>query len=77
MLTESKTFTRCVPVTPSDTVRFGLSVIFVGGTGNIVVVDEGGNTTLFTAVAANTTLPGLWCGVNATSTTATAITRGF
>lgn len=68
-------YDNAVGVTPSDTETFKLSKIFVGGTGNITVKLQDGRTRLYTAVAANTTLPVLCIGVMAAGTAATDISR--
>lgn len=46
-------------ITPADDVVLGLDLraLFVGGAGNLVLVDYDGNTATFTGVAAGTMLP--------------------
>lgn len=44
--------------------------LYVGTTGDVVVVDEGDNATTFTAVPAGTVLPIIGKRVNSTNTTA-------
>jgi hypothetical protein len=65
-------------VTPSDTVNFDFgngitSALYVGGTGNMVVVLQDGTAVTFTGVVAGSMLPLSAKRVNATSTTATNI----
>lgn len=62
-------------ITPSDTVNCVAMFrgIYVGGAGNIVVVDLSGNVTTFTAVPVGTQLNIAGRRVNATSTTATLL----
>lgn len=64
---------KWVAVTKSDTVNFprGVCAIYVGGTGDVVLVDEDGNAVTFSAVPAGTILPCQAVRVNSTSTTAT------
>ena len=63
-------------ITPSDTNEstFALA-LYIGGSGNVTVVTEGGETVLFTAVPAGTILPIRVKEVSATGTTATSIVR--
>lgn len=68
--------TKAAVVTPSDTVNIpgGPALgLYVGGTGNVVVVNNDDTTALFTAVPAGTILPLVVKRVNTTSTTATLI----
>lgn len=60
-------------ITKSDTVNFAFTVrgIYVGGTGDVVVVTERGNTVTFSAVPVGVILPVRAIRVNSTSTTAT------
>jgi len=71
-------------VTPSDTVKLQYNgenarckALFIGGAGNVSVVDENGLVTTFTGVLAGTTLPVAVDQVNATLTTATNIVAYF
>lgn len=71
-------FNHLFTITPSDTVDFAApeipDAIYVGGTGNIVVVMQDGTTKTLTGVLAGTVYPlsGLR-RINSTSTTATAM----
>jgi hypothetical protein len=60
-------------ITPSDSVNFTYAIrgIYVGGTGNIVVVNENGSTVTFSNVPVGLILPVRCIRVNSTSTTAT------
>jgi len=60
-------------ISKSDTVNFAYVVrgIYVGGTGDVVAVTEGGTAVTFSSVPAGTTLPIRAIRVNSTSTTAT------
>jgi hypothetical protein len=58
-------------ITPSDTANVALVGIYVGGTGNVAVVDSNGVTTTFTACPVGFVLNGLISKVKATGTTAT------
>ncbi len=64
-------------ITPSDTAGNGLPNftrgLFVGGAGNLVVIDTQGNTTTFTNVQAGQILPIAVQQVKATGTTCTNI----
>ena len=67
-------YTRAVAITTSDTVALPGGVckaIYVGGAGNVVVLDAFGNTTTFNGATAGSTLPIGAVRVNATLTTAT------
>lgn len=66
-------------VTPSDTVDFTLvaRAIYVGGAGNVTVVNEDSTTALFTAPPVGTIIPGRFRRVNATNTTATLLVAGY
>lgn len=59
-------------ITPSDSVNFTYNVrgIYVGTTGNVVAVTEGGTAVTFSSVPAGTILPIRASRVNSTSTTA-------
>lgn len=65
--------TALVAITPSDTVNFAAPArgIYVGGSGNIVVVDLQGNAVTLVGAVAGTILQVAALRVNATSTTAT------
>lgn len=60
-------------ITPSDTVNFAYPVrgIYVGGTGDVTVVDMNGTAVLYKAVPTGQTIPIKASRVNATGTTAT------
>lgn len=60
-------------ITPSDSTDFDHTTrgIYVGGSGNLVVVDQGGTTCTFTGVLAGVVYPIRAKRVNSTSTTAT------
>ena len=60
-------------ITPSDSTNFNYTVrgIYVGGTGNVAAVTEGGTAVTFSSVPAGTILPVRAVRVNSTSTTAT------
>tara|TARA_R110000803_G_scaffold118785_1_gene187132 strand:- start:212 stop:511 length:300 start_codon:yes stop_codon:yes gene_type:complete len=62
-------------VTTSDTARFAKPArgLYIGGSGNIVVVLPDNTTVTFTGVLIGSTLPVACIGVNSTSTTATNI----
>lgn len=62
-------------VTPSDSVDFTVFVrsLYVGVSGNVVVVNYDGSTVTFTAVPAGSILPVCCRRVNATNTSATNI----
>ena len=65
---------NAIAVTPSDTIDLThASTLYIGGTGNIKVNTEGGQTTTFTAIQKGTTLPVLVKRVWSTDTTATSI----
>jgi hypothetical protein len=80
-------YTRVVAITPSNVTVYGFQSgaaggntvnedicgIWVGGLGNMNIVDQDGNTTLITAIAAGTFLPISPKQILATSTTATLI----
>jgi hypothetical protein len=63
-------------VTPSDTtdLNFVTTALYVGGAGDVTIIDANGNTTLFKAVPVGTTLNVSAARVKATGTTATNIT---
>ena len=58
-------------VTPSDTTVFQPGVLYIGGTGNVSVVTQGGDTVTFTNVANSFLLPVKIVQVRSTGTTAT------
>lgn len=62
-------------VTPSDTVSFTVRprALYVGGAGNVTVVNDDGTTCLFSNVPSGAILPISPKRVNATATTATLI----
>jgi hypothetical protein len=62
-------------VTPSDgtDLAFVTRSLYVGGPGTLTIIDQNGNTTLFTGVLANTVIPVRAARVKATGTTATNI----
>jgi len=63
-------------VTPSDTVAIKggpARALYVGGTGDVVAINENGAAVKFVAVPAGSILPIVTSRVNATNTTATDI----
>ena len=60
-------------MTPHDSTDFASAArgIYVGGTGDVVVVNFDDTTATFKAVPVGTVIPGLFRRVNSTSTTAT------
>ena len=72
--TSESAFTA-VAITPSDSTNFTFVVrgIYVGGAGNVVIVNQDLTTCTFTGVPAGTILPVKAVRVNSTSTTATAM----
>lgn len=64
--------TRAFAITPSDETNFSRTTrgIYVGTTGNVVVVFDDASTVTFTSVPAGMILPVRAIRVNATSTTA-------
>lgn len=68
--------TSSVTVTPSDTVDFttGRCVgLYIGGAGNVSLVEPSGATVVFTGLLAGTIYPFACTRVNDTDTTATLI----
>lgn len=75
-ITPSGPGTRCVAVTASDATSytFGCArALYVGGAGNVVVVNPDNTTCTFTGVPAGTILPVYHKRVNSTNTTATSM----
>ena len=62
-------------VTPSDSTNFSAPFrgVYVGGSGNIVIVTLGGNAVTFVGVAAGIILPVCGIRINNTNTTATSM----
>ncbi len=78
MRQENSIYTHGENFAPSDSVTFGPSRIYVGGTGNDATRDtDGGPIITWTAVPAGSVLPALAVQVMATGTTATNIIRMF
>jgi hypothetical protein len=74
--TATHTATVCLAVTPSDSTDLTYSTcraIYVGGDGNISIVDGAGTTVVFIGLTANSILPVQTARINATGTTATSI----
>jgi hypothetical protein len=74
--TATHSATVCLAVTPSDSTDLTYSTcraIYVGGDGNISLVDGNAATIVFTGVTAGSILPVQTARVNATGTTATSI----
>jgi hypothetical protein len=66
----------CRTITPNDGADLpipGCRAIYVGGAGNISIVDLTGTTVVFTGVLSGGVLPVQAARVNATSTTATSL----
>lgn len=60
-------------VTPSDATLLAFKALYVGGTGNVTLIDESGTSVLFSALPVGSYI---WCAgskVMATGTTATLI----
>lgn len=66
---------RAAAVTPSDSGTIFANALYIGGTGNISVVTEGGDTVTFNSVPGGTTIVLRVTQVRATNTTATNIVR--
>lgn len=65
-------YLKSTAITPHDSTDMAsFDGIYVGGAGNVVVVDVNGTATTFTAVPVGTILPVRGKRVNSTSTTAT------
>ena len=74
--TATHSATVCLAVTPSDSTDLTYSTcraIYVGGDGNVSLVDGNAATIVFTGVTAGSILPVQTARVNATGTTATSI----
>ena len=74
--TATHSATVCLAVTPSDSTDLTYSTcraIYVGGDGNISLVDGNADTIVFTGVTAGSILPVQTARINATGTTATSI----
>ena len=74
--TATHSATVCLAVTPSDSTDLTYSTcraIYVGGAGDISLVDGNAATIVFTGVTAGSILPVQTARVNATGTTATSI----
>lgn len=67
------TYSTGKAITPSDTTTQTYRAVYVGGTGNLTVVDEGGDTVTFNAVPVGTIIPIACQLVKATGTTATLL----
>jgi hypothetical protein len=68
-------YTNAVAVTPSDSADLTTvtRALYVGAAGDVTLVDQASNTTLFKAVPTGTVLPVRATRVKATGTTATQI----
>lgn len=77
--TSAATGEKSFNITPSDTVDFAFVVraIYVGGTGNVVVVNEDNTTATFNAVPVGGYVITRARRVNATNTTATLMTGSY
>jgi hypothetical protein len=74
--TATHSATVCLAVTPSDSTDLTYSTcraLYVGGDGNISLVDGNAATIVFTGVTAGSILPVQTARINATGTTATSI----
>lgn len=60
-------------LTPSDATLFTFKALYVGGTGNVTLIDMSGTSVLISAVPVGTILPIGGTKVMATGTTATLI----
>lgn len=68
-----QTFQGASAVTPSDTADNYAEAIYVGGAGNVTVIDELGVTTTFTAPPVGSIIPIRTVKIKATLTTATLL----
>lgn len=66
---------RAAAVTPSDSTELFGHALYVGGGGNVALLTEGGDTVVFSAVPAGTTIVQRFTKVLATNTTATLLVR--
>ena len=74
--TSTHTATVCLAVTPNDSTDLSLGTcraIYVGGDGNISLIDGAGSTILFSNVAEGSVLPVQTARIRATDTTATLL----
>lgn len=74
--TATYTATTCLAVTPNDSTDLSLGTcraIYVGGAGNISLIDGAGSTILFSNVAEGSVLPVQTARIRATDTTATLL----
>ena len=71
----NQSFTRAAAVTPSDTTFQEGSGLYVGGTGNIALVTEGGDTVTFNGNPVGSVLYLRFSQIKATGTTATNLIR--
>ena len=74
--TATHTATVCTAVTPNDSTDLSLGTcraIYVGGDGNISIVDGAGSTVVFSGLTAGSILPVQTARINATATTATTL----
>jgi hypothetical protein len=62
-------------VTPSDSADLSnvTEALWIGGAGNVTIIDANGDTTLFSGIPAGTWLPVFAARVKSTNTTATSI----
>lgn len=70
---------RMAAVTPSDTTQFAYTTraLYVGGSGNISLLSEAGDTVTLVGVTAGSVLPIRINRVNSTNTTATNMVAFF
>lgn len=66
---------RHYSITPHDSTNFAISfrAIYVGGAGNVSLVDTAGTAVTYVGVPAGTVLPMRGLRVNSTNTTATSL----
>lgn len=71
--------TNFTAVTPSDSANFAQAAraIYVGGAGDVVLINGAGTAVKFASVPAGTILPCFTTRVNSTNTTATSIIALF